>query len=273
MLSIRHSFLTALGALFFLAGPTSGQTLRYSNSDEAHTYTRTQEDHVKQTVNGQEQQIDIQSFWRFQAKVVEGASESLTVEVVHDSLDISSPLLTGERDFTPLYGQVVTISMDDRGSVREVTLPDSLPAIQGIDLETVYRTFFPRLPAADVGDGSTWSDTMSMVTNQNGLDIDIVRVNDYTNKGAIEYAGRQALQIDFTSSMELEGSGAQMGNEISISGTGTGSGSIYFSPSEGLFLGTDEQADITMDAFVVAQGQNLLIPIVQSRSESITLVE
>ena len=266
--------LAALASLAGGVGLAHAQTLRYeSDADAVHTYVRTQQDNVTQTVNGTEQKAEVKSYWRFDARIEGGEDGSRTVEVVHDSLTIESvPQVDG--DFTALYGKPVRIVMDERGSVTEVVLPDSIPEAAGrLDLAATYRGFYPRLPEAAVEEGATWSDTTNLRTNQSGLDMTIERVNHYTAAGGAEYAGQPALKIDYTSEVSIEGSGSQQGADISLSGTGTGTGSFYFRPDPGLYLGGTEQSEVKMDAFVVAGGQNLLIPIVQLREETIELVD
>ncbi|HYO47799.1 MAG TPA: hypothetical protein VEY33_14035, partial [Gemmatimonadota bacterium] len=188
-----------------------------------------------------------------------------------DSLSIES-VPQADSDFSAIYGKPVRIVMDERGTVTEVVLPDSIPdSASRLDLASTYRGFYPVLPVEPVAEGATWSDTVNVRTNQNGLDMTIQRVNHYTARGSAEYASQTALQIDYTAEVSLEGSGSQQGADISLSGEGTGSGSFYFLPDPGLYLGGTETSEVKMDAFVVAGGQNLLIPIVQQREETIEL--
>jgi hypothetical protein len=267
----------SLGVLAWVAAGAdfaTAQTLRYgAESGTTHRYVRTQQDHVTQTVNGAEQKAEVKSFWRF-GTTMNGADDGgRTVEVVHDSLTIETTPQAAS-DFTALYGKPIRIVMDERGSVTEVVLPDSIPeSAARLDLTATYRGFYPVLPADPVEEGETWSDTMNVKTKQSGLDMTIQRVNHYTAKGSSEYAGRDALQVDYTTELSIEGSGTQQGADISLSGQGTGSGSFYFEPDPGLYLGGTETSEVKMDAFVVAGGQNLLIPIVQQREETIELVD
>ncbi len=265
--------LAALAWMAIGADRVAAQTLRYgANPGTAHTYVRTQRDHVTQTVNGAEQTADVNSYWRFDATVSD-SDGGRTVEIVHDSLSIESGP-QANADFSALYGKPVTVRMDERGEVMEVILPDSIPdSATRLDLAATYRGFFPVLPAEPVSEGGGWTDTMNLRTNQNGLDMTIQRVNHYTARGNAEYAGQTALQIDYTSEVAIEGSGSQQGADISLSGTGTGTGSFYFLPDPGVYLGGTETGEMKMDAFVVAGAQNLVIPIVQQREETIELVD
>lgn len=271
--------LTALAlgvAMWLTAGArlATAQELRYAIEPGAtHTYVRTQQDHVTQTVNGAEQKAEVKSYWRFGTTINEAEGGGRTVEVVHDSLTIETTPQAA-TDFSAIYGKPVRIVMDERGTVTEVVLPDSIPDAAGrLDLAATYRGFYPVLPVNPVKEGETWSDTMSVKTTQSGLDMTIRRVNHYTARGTAQYADRDGLKVDYTSEVSIEGSGTQQGADISLSGQGTGIGSFYFQPDPGLYLGGTETSEVKMDAFVVAGDQNLLIPIVQQREETIELVD
>lgn len=271
--------LTALAlgvAMWLTAGArlATAQELRYAIEPGAtHTYVRTQQDHVTQTVNGAEQKAEVKSYWRFGTTMNEAEGGGRTVEVVHDSLTIETTPQAA-MDFSAIYGKPVRIVMDERGTVTEVVLPDSIPDAAGrLDLAATYRGFYPVLPVNPVKEGETWSDTMSVKTTQSGLDMTIRRVNHYTARGTAQYADRDGLKVDYTSEVSIEGSGTQQGADISLSGQGTGTGSFYFQPDPGLYLGGTETSEVKMDAFVVAGDQNLLIPIVQQREETIELVD
>ncbi|HJU86324.1 MAG TPA: hypothetical protein VJ788_03030 [Gemmatimonadota bacterium] len=273
---MKTSILISLAALAWTAigsEPVAAQTLRYgAEAGTTHTYVRTQRDHVTQTINGAEQTADVNSYWRFDA-TMNDSEGGRSVEIVHDSLSIQSTP-QADSDFSALYGQPVTVMMDERGAVTEVLLPDSIPpAAARLDLGMTYRGFYPVLPAEPVSEGGGWTDTMNLRTNQNGLDMTIQRINHYTARGNAQYAGHTALQVDFTSEVAIEGSGSQQGADISLSGTGTGNGSFYFLADPGVYLGGTETGEMKMDAFVVAGGQNLVIPIVQQREETIELVD
>ncbi len=274
---MKTCILISLAALSWMASgadPVAAQTLRYgAEPGTTHTYVRTQRDHVTQTVNGAEQTADVNSYWRFDVTMGDSEGGSRTVEIVHDSLSIQSGP-QADSDFSALYGKPVTVKMDERGAVSEVILPDSIPPAAGrLDLASTYRGFYPVLPAEPVSAGGGWTDTMNLKTNQNGLDLTIQRINHYTASGNAEYAGKTALKIDVTSEVAIEGSGSQQGADISLSGTGTGTGAFYFLPDPGVYLGGTETGEMKMDAFVVAGAQNLVIPIVQQREETIELVE
>lgn len=267
--------LALLGSLV-AAGASHSQTLRYGMEEgSSHIYTRHQRDHVVQTVEGREQTAEVESFWRFTATVVSSSPGGMTVAIVHDSVAVeSTPEIRDGTEFSSLYGKPVTIRMSARGEVDEVSLPDTLsPAARRLDLSAAYRTFYPVLPEGNVEGGDGWADTTRVETAQNGLDLTVVRINRYTVGGRASTEEGEVLEVGFESSLELEGSGSQRGSEVSLSGTGDGTGTVRFDPDSGLYLGGREETEMRMNAFVAGPTRSVLIPIVQTRTETIELVE
>ncbi|HUP01306.1 MAG TPA: hypothetical protein VM737_07300 [Gemmatimonadota bacterium] len=270
--ALTGAFTGALGLA--AAATAAAQTLRYGGEAGAgQAYTRIQEDHVRQIVDGSEQKVDIRSDWRFSIRIAAENSESLTIEIVHDSISVTgSP--SGDADFAGLYGKPVVVVLGRRGEVRSIDLPESLPVPAArLGLETTYRTFFPVLPMEPISPGTTWADTTRVSSDQNGLDINVERVNRYTAHGPAPYAGGEALRIDYVTAIELDGGGSQQGAAVSLSGSGSGNGSFYFDVEGGRYLGGSETTEVKMDAFVASGGQNILIPIVTTRTETVALTD
>ncbi len=270
---MRPPTRSALATLLLLAAaaPAGAQLLRYdSHPGETRAYARTQTDHVTQTVNGSDQTLDLESYWRFSTTVQESGADSVTLSVVHDSIAISG-VVDSNPDFSALYGRPVTLVMGQRGDVRTVRPPADVAGIERLDLETTYRTFFPTLPRDSVRPGTTWADTLVLDTSQNGLDIHVRRINRYRVRADVPPDGR--VEVDYSTTLSLEGGGRQQGADVSLTGTGNGQGSFRFDPGTGGYLGSRETSDVRMDAFVSADGQNLLIPIVHRRTETIELLE
>lgn len=275
MHSHTRSFLIVFCVLFVGSAaetPALAQLLRYDGrAGESRAYARTQTDHVTQTVNGTEQTMDLQSFWRFSTTVREAGADALTLAVVHDSIAISGIPVDSAPDFSSLYGRPVTVVIGRRGEVRSITPPDGVERIERLDLDTTYRTFFPILPQDPAAPGTTWADTLVLDTSQNGLDIRIQRINRYHVVAETSTGG--PVDVDYTMTLRLEGGGRQQDAEVSLTGTGSGEGRFRFDPESGGYLGSEETSDVRMDAFVAAGGQNLLIPIVHRRTEKVQALE
>jgi len=269
-------FVAVLSCLAALApAPVAGQVLRYGGDPgTARAYVREQHDRVIQTVNGRQRGTEIESFWRLKATVTAVSPEAVTLAIEHDSLAISDAAGASEPDLARLYGIPIEVVMSRRGQVREVTAPDSLPAVAlRLDLAAAYRSFFPRLPDGGAGEGTAWSDTTTVTAHQNGLDLTVLRVSRYASKGWATQGARRVVRVDYEGTLTIEGSGEQQEAGIVLSGSGTASGGFSFDPEEGAFVVAGENTEMRMVVLVTAQGQNLLIPIVHNRAETIELIE
>jgi hypothetical protein len=255
--------------------PAVGQVLRYGGDPgTARTYVREQHDRVLQTIDGRQLGTEIRSYWRLDTTVTDASAEVLTLAIEHDSLALSGLPAGADVDLGELREISVEIEMSRRGEVREVTIPDPLPSIVArLDLATNYRNLFPRLPEGEVAEGATWSDTTRVSASQNGVELRVQRVNQYASKGWASHGARRVLRVDYEGTLTIEGSGEQQEAGIVLSGSGRAAGSFAFDPEAGALAAGGETTEMRMVALVSAEGQNLIIPIVQSRSETITLVE
>jgi hypothetical protein len=259
-------------SLSVLVPTASAQVLRYGGPPgTTRTYVREQRDHVVQTVDGRPTATDIQSYWRLRTRVAAATTDDLTIGIVHDSLAITGAPSIGDLGIEALGRTPIEIVLTRRGAVRELEVPaEFTPLTSRLDLETTYRSFFPRLPETAVVDGLVWSDTTRVATRQNGLDLQVVRVNRYTSKGWATSGEVQVIRVDYASDLMVEGSGEQREAGIVLSGTGRSTGTFYFDPEGGAYVGGEESSTMRMVAFVNVQGQNIIIPIEQNRTEEIT---
>jgi hypothetical protein len=271
---ISVPWLAAL-VLAVAPSPARAQVLRYGGDPgTVRTYVREQQDRVLQTVDGRQLGTEIRSYWRLDATVTDVTAEVLSLAIEHDSLAISGLPAEAGLDIGELRGIPIAIEMSRRGEVREVTIPDPLPPIAArLDLATNYRNLFPRLPEGEVAEGASWSDTTTVSASQNGLELRVRRVNRYASKGWASHGARRVLRIDYEGTLTIEGSGEQQESGIVLSGSGRATGSFAFDPEAGALAAGGETTEMRMVALVSAEGQSLIIPIVQSRSETITLVE
>lgn len=262
--------------LLLLAGarPGSAQVLRYDGDPgTSRTYVREQHDHVLQTFDGRQSATDIESYWRLETRVAAATPETLTIEVVHDSLAITATPSPEALDLSGVEGVGIEIVMTRRGSVREVQVPAGLPPDAArLDLETTYRSFFPRLPDGEAVEGTAWSDSTLVRVHQNGLDLQVLRVDHYLSKGWATLEQGRAVRVDTEAVLSIEGSGEQQEAGIVLRGSGRGTGGFAFDPETGAYLGGGETLEMRMVALVTTQGQGIVIPIVQNRTETITLV-
>jgi hypothetical protein len=264
--------LTSIVLLSVIASTAGAQVLRYAGSPgTTRTYVREQRDQVVQTVDGRQTVTDLRSYWRLRTQVARESAETLTIAIVHDSLAITGASSIDDLGIDALRGTPIEIVLTRRGAVRELEVPATLPPVTArLDLESTYRSFFPRLPEEAAVEGHAWSDTTRVTAHQNGLELRVVRVNRYTSKGWASTGSEDVVRVDYEAALAIEGSGEQREAVIVLSGQGRSTGAFYFDPRAGVYVGSGETTEMRMVALVTAQSQSLVIPIVQNRTETIT---
>ena len=257
------------------AGPAEGQVLRYGGAPgEMRVYQREQSDRVVQTVNARQLATTIEIAGRLTAEITAADSGRVTMTIVHDSLAVVESGAAAAPDLSDLYDVPIVVEMDRKGAVDAVRLPEELPASASrFDLAGTYRFFFPRLPEGEAEAATVWSDTTTATAVQGGLELQVVRVNRYVSRGWTAHGASRVIRVDYETELTIRGSGEQEEAGIVLSGTGDGSGGFSFDPQAGTFVAGGETLEMRMVALVSAQGQDLVVPIVQNRSLTVTLVE
>ena len=132
-----------------------------------------------------------------------------------------------------------------------------------------FRTFYPRLPAAGINPGSTWSDS-SETTDTTGSGIVRDRaVTRYVTGDWESPAGVRQLGIQLAEDFTVSGSGQAQGTTFALSGTGTRAGRLLVS-AVGRFLGgtTTDSAGMV----ITFDPQGLAIPRHQVSHTTITVL-
>ncbi len=253
----------------------AGQVLRYGGAaGTVRGYTREQTDRVLQTVNARQLLTEIQSGARLRAIVSASTAEGIIWTIEHDSLAVVENGTPATPDLSALVGIPTVVEMDHRGTVGNVRVPDSLPdAAARFDLAATYRFFFPRLPEGEAPAGAVWSDTTTATAVQGGLELRVHRVNRYRSQGWATQGVRRVVRVDYETELLIEGSGEQEAAGIVLSGSGDGTGGFSFDPEAGAFVAGGETIEMRMVAMVTAQGQNILVPIQQNRSVTVSPIE
>ncbi|MCL5268592.1 MAG: hypothetical protein M1469_10890 [Bacteroidetes bacterium] len=136
-----------------------------------------------------------------------------------------------------------------------------------------YGSFFFKLPAKQVGKGSTWNQEKLDTVGTPGADGSIV-INTNTGYKFVDeekFGGTSCARIDFTGKVELQGTTTAHGMAVAIKGNGTIAGSALFDYTNGRVMkinGSSNQ-DITMSS----SGNNpISVPMNQKTAYDLLLV-
>jgi hypothetical protein len=131
-----------------------------------------------------------------------------------------------------------------------------------------FRNFFPRLPAAGVTLGASWTDTLTMNDRAAGN----VTVKSVTRSHAAaweERNGTRSVHVDVTSTFAIQGDGEQAGQRFEVTGNGLRNGVDYIA-GDGRYLGGESTDSTNMTISLPVQ--SMTIPRTQVSKTTVTVL-
>lgn len=239
-------------------------TLRYGAGTSRYRVEQTT--HVTQEVMGQVNTVDLSSH-QVVSVVATAAAENLAVAVTVDSIDVTGPAGADVSAIAAARGQTFRLVVAPSGLVVSVSAPDTTNLLLR-QVAAGLREFLPRIPAAPVTAGQSWTDS---VTTTNSGDVSVTQHAVRQNRvvGWEDRDGVRALHIASASTYTVSGSGEAQGQAIELTGNGQSTRDAFISAA-GLFLGSIEADSASLSANVTSVG--LTVPIHQTRRSTVTRV-
>ena len=131
---------------------------------------------------------------------------------------------------------------------------------------TAARETLVRFPPSLVA-GTRWADTTSTLTCRGDVPATLQTIARYDVVGRADFAGTSAIHVRRQTSTSLDGRGVASGRPLTISGTGTGTSSLYVDPARGRLLGSIGESRTTLTVRI----DNLTQQFVQRATQRVTL--
>ncbi len=244
------------------AAPRDPSSLRYAAGSSRYRVEQTS--HVTQEIMGQVNSVDLTSRQLLSAVGAE-AEGNLAVALTIDSIDISGPAGADLSALAAARGQTFRLVVAPSGLVVSVSSPDTT-SLAFRQISTGLRDFFPRLPAAPISAGQTWTDTVSS-TNSGEVSVTMRAVRQSRVVGWEDRDGVRALHVATTSTYTVTGSGETQGQSVEMTGNGQSLRDAFISAA-GVFLASVESDSALINANVTSVG--LTVPIRQTRRSTVT---
>ncbi len=239
------------------------QLVYHFKKGDKHTYRFTLNTNSSQEMGGQTQETNVtqKNVVRYEVKNFL-KNGTFAIQAVIDSIDatFSNPMM---NQIKPLYQKVlnkpVELILTKTGDVDSVKGLDAFPTIQGsADWKGMFESLFFKLPQKPLKIGDSWMETKTKHKKSGPMNMTIVSKTKYLLKSIQPYKGIDCLFITYTTDLSLSGKGNQAGMELDYSGSGSGSGKIYFDPVSSTFLFTSTESSI--DGSVSLPSRNMEIP-------------
>ncbi len=266
MLAHRARSFAVLATLTaLLASPLAAQSSLAGYGPVSARYRMLSTGQSSQIMMGETQVSDSKSD-QVATLIISKTGSALTQVMTLDSVATSNTAPVPMPDVSSAIGMKFTGTMDVDGKVATSAVTDKTGAPSTSPFATNMRSFLPRLKVGATA-GSSWVDSLTSVTKQNGADVTTKTVTTYTLAGDTTVAGARAWKIASMSTGKVTGTGSQQGADFTIGGTVTGRGTFVISVA-GVLFGVDIASDVNM--IVEVPMASMTIPITQKQTTKIS---
>lgn len=261
---MRTSFAAAVGlALLVSADSVSAQTVPAWGIGTAR-YRTTVVSEITQEAMGQSQSVT-NTTYREATVAVAKSAQGLDISVRLDTTHLTSTQ-GGGGPSAALKGLTYKATTQPGGYPTTATVTDAAGTESKLPLAASLRAFLPRLkPGATRG--QSWSDTLTAVTDENGLNVTTTTATRFTFAGDTTIGGTKALAIAIAADGKAKGAGDTPNGKVSLEGTVTTSGTAWVTPA-GQLVGVETKGTIARSVMLEDQGVAVSITQKQTLSTS-----
>jgi hypothetical protein len=246
--------------------PADPTTLRYVAGSARYRLETVNQ--TAQEVMGSSQEFQLTQTFLLSTALAEAAGE-LTVAITVDSVTVlgTVPGLDANA-LEAARGQLFRARFTPLGHGLGVVVPDSTSPVM-LQVGRGLRDFLPRMPAAPITAGLTWTDTVSDAQTMPGgggrMTTRSIRQNRII--GWEDRDGTRALHIAISGAFEIAGTGEAQGQPVEITGSGQATADRWVSAT-GQYLGGTTRDSTNLTVNVTRAG--ITVPVRQVQTTIVT---
>lgn len=278
-LSAAAAVLLVLAAGAALATPSAprsgGQAavvLEYKMpANRALTYQISAEESQVLDIMGQIQESSVAtvSHFTFKAKGKKDKDLLLGVTVDDISMSVTGPQGDMSPDMSSVKGKSFDMVLSPLGNEIDVSGAETISyALQGEvrNLSSGFKGLFPDLPGKPVKIGDTWPASVSVEEKMTSMTIrtDVEYVHKLDGIELID--GVECARVVSTVSGSISGSGSQMGQDMTFTGTVKGQDTWFFAIKDGTYVKATSEATSEVSIDLPAAGASLPMTV-KSKTE------
>jgi hypothetical protein len=175
-------------------------------------------------------------------------------------------------DMSSVKGKSFDMVLSPLGSEVDVSAAEAITysiATETRSIASGFKTFFPDLPGKAVNIGDTWPSTSSVEEKTGSMNIRIDLQNVHTLEGFETIDGKECARVSAQVTGTITGSGSQMGQDLTFSGTLKGKDIWYFAVKDGVYVKSNTDSTTQMSIDVAAAGMS--IPVTQTTKSEVKL--
>jgi hypothetical protein len=264
-----------VGAIGLAASAPASAVLEYKMpAGKALTYQGSSEDAQVMEVNGQTMDTHTTNKSTFTFKAKGRKDKNLLLGVTIDDISTS---MTGTRgdmspDMTSIKGKSFDMVLSPLGSEVDVSGAEAITyaiATETRNLASGFKAFFPDLPGKAVKIGDTWPSSDAIEEKTGSMTIQIQLQNVHTLEGFETVDGMECARVSTQVTGTISGSGSQMGQDMTFSGTSKGKNVWHFAVKEGIYV--QAASELTTEMSVDVSSAGLTIPVTQTTKSEVKL--
>lgn len=161
--------------------------------------------------------------------------DTLALNLVVDTVTVSSDLDAPPANLSGYQHAKLVGLISPQGRIYAFDPPPGT-ADASANLYRAFRRFLVPFPNADVGPGTTWSDTSTSTIKVGGFDTRTVSITTSRITSDTTYAGQRAWRVERTGTITISGDATAADKTVHLSGDGSMRALDYVSTG-GVFLG------------------------------------
>ena len=250
------------------APPRGGQeVIRLGPS--AMRYVAHQVIHIEQEFQGMRQPLDV-GLQIYFAVTIAGPADStgyattVTIDSIAPDSGTTAPM---GINLSVAKGLSFTGRLGPTGEFRNPVASDTVLAQTLAPVVGSFKNFFPRIPAAGVTLGASWTDTVTTSDRAAGA-VTVTTINRSRATAWEQRNGIRSLRLEVASTFTIRGAGDQNGQPFEVNGTGQRTG-VDFIAVDGRYLGGEASDSTSMTINLPVQ--SVTIPRTQVSRSTVTV--
>lgn len=240
------------------------------------TYQSTSEESQVLDVMGQTMDTHTtgSSTFTFKAKSLKEKDFLLGVTIDDIVLTVGSSM-QGDMspDMSSVKGKSFDMVLSPLGSEVDVSGAEAITySVQNEtrNLANGFKLFFPDLPGKPFKIGDTWPSSAAIEEKTGSMTIQIQVEQVHTLEGFETVDGMECARISTENTGTINGSGSQMGQDMTFAGTTKGKDIWHFAVKEGLYVKTASESTSEVSIDVPAAGMS--IPMTMTSKSEVKLI-
>lgn len=216
------------------------------------------------------------STFSVQTKGLKDKNLLLNITVNDMKIDVSSGMMGNmSPDMSAIIGKSFEMTLSPLGKTIGFSGTETLEYNLGVGdkrkIDSSFKTIFPDLSDKPVKIGDTWTSGTDLNEESGGVKVHVVTSSINTLQGLATINGLECVKIEAKTTGTLDGTGQQMGADLTFKGDITGTSTWYFAYKIGVFV--KMTANSATKSTIDVSARNMTIPMTTDSSATIELIK